>query len=279
MSATPPRPELSRLMAQSARNTPNLVVLGLWLATAMLLGHLSIALVGSFFYLILVARSAASPRFWRKLLDADAERARELPAETSLTDPALQLLVRLIRKGYDEIARVLKQTPEPVRAHLGPALGSLDDLRARAGQLLRDADELSRFLLAAPRDSTAREIQRLHDVIDRGREPDVQREYECALAVRQEQLAAVARVELEHERMLASLQFIVGTIEAIPAWIYRMRVLEFRAKDDCVRETREELTRMTGELAVSQHLLEGLVRSPGRFVGDDDEAPTAFDWS
>lgn len=273
MSATPPRPELSRLLAQSARNTPNLVVLALWLATGLLVGHLSVVLAGSFFYLFLVARNAASPRFWRKLLDAEAAEARELPAETSLNDPALQLQVRSLRKGYEDIARVLRHTPEPVRAHLQPALASLDDLRARASQLLRDADELSRYLVSAPREGTTREIQRLTDVVARTVEPDVLREYEGALAVRKEQLAAVARVELEHERMLASLHFIVGTIEAIPASIYRLRVLEFRAKDDRVRETREELTRMSGELAASQHLLEGLVRSPGRLVGDEDEAP------
>jgi hypothetical protein len=259
-------------LAQSARNTPNLVVLALWLATGLLVGHLSVVLAGSLFYLFLVGRNATSPRFWRKLLEAEAAEARELPAETSLNDPALQLQVRSLRKGYEEIERVLKHTPEPVRAHLAPALASLEDLRARASQLLRDADELSRFLVGAPREGATREIQRLTDVVARTAEPEVLHEYEGALAVRKEQLAAVTRVEVEHERMLASLHFIVGTIEAIPASIYRLRVLEFRAKDDRVRETREELTRMSGELAASQHLLEGLARSPGRLVGDEDEA-------
>ncbi len=274
MSVEQPRPELARIVAQSVRTTPNLIALTAWLATGLLLGHLWIAVAGGCIYLLLIARTSMSPRFWRNILEAEAAEARQLPAESTLTDPALQLLVRSIRKGYEEIARVLKTTPEPVRAHLGPAVASLEDLRQQASQLVRDADELGRYLMLSPRDGTEREIQRLSDAITRASEPGVRVEYQGALAVRQDQLAAVTRVALEHERIVAALQFIVGTIEAFPAWIYRLRVLELRAKDDRVSETHEELTRMKAELSASQQLLEGLARSPGRFVGDDEE-PTA----
>ncbi|HEY2743483.1 MAG TPA: hypothetical protein VGL86_02630 [Polyangia bacterium] len=259
MSADKPRPELARVVSQSARSAPNLVVLVTWLTAGLLIGHWWLAIAGGCLYLVLVARNSVSPRYWQKLLAADAMRARQLPAETSLIDPTLQLIVRAIAKGYDEIARVMKTTPAPVRAHLAPAFASLDELQVRTAQLVRDADELARYLAIAPRDGAEREIERLREAVTRATEPSVKREYEGALSVREDQKDAVARVALEHERMVAALQFIVGTVEAFPAFIYRMRVLELRAKDDRVQETHEELARMKSELAVSQQLLEGLV--------------------
>jgi hypothetical protein len=279
MSAEQQRPELARIVAQSARSIPNLIALGTWLATGLLVGHLWLVIAGSCLYVLLVARKSMSRRFWRKILEADAELSRQLPRETSLTDPALQMIVRSIHKGYDEIARVLRETPDPVKAHLGLAVSSLDNLRLQAAQLIRDADELGRYLLVASREGTQSEIRRLNEAITGASDPGVKLEYEGALSVRQDQLAAIARVALERERIVAALQFIVCTIEAFPAWIYRMRVLEFRAKDDRVSESHEELTRMKMELAASQHLLEGLARSPGRFIGDDDEPRAEPNWS
>jgi hypothetical protein len=271
MSTARLRPAKRRIIAQSARSAPNVVALGMSLTTGLLLGSVWLVIAGCCLYVLLVARNSTSRRFWRKILEADAELLRQLPVETSLKDPSLPLVVQSIRKGYDEVARVMKETPDQVKAHLSVATASLDDLRLSAAQLIREADGLGSYLLTDPRTAIEREIQKLNEAIANAKAPEMKLEYQGALSIRQDQLAAIAEVALEHERIVAALQFIVGTIQAFPAWIYRTRVLEFRAKEDRVSETQEELTRIRLELAASQHVLEGLVRSPGRFIGSDNE--------
>src|SRR5262249_18913571 len=118
-------------------------------------------------------------------------------------------------------------------------------------------------LLTGPVAATQAAIERLNHEIASASDLNVMREYQRALSIRQDQLAAVTRVAAEHARMLASLQFIVGTIEAFPAWIFRLRVLDRRAKKDGVREVYEEMDQMKIERTASQHLLEGLVQSAG----------------
>lgn len=264
MRASEQRPPRLRVIAQSARSTPNLVAFGLSLAAGLLLGNAWLVLSGSWLYALLIARHATSASFQRLVAEADAELARQLPAEGTLTDPALMLIARALRKGYEEIGRVMQETPEPVRNHLHDAVASLDDVRAQAAQLIRDADELSRYLLTGPAEATQSAIQRLNHEIASSADAEVKREYQNALSVRQDQLSAVARVAAEHARMVAALQLIVGMIESFPAWIFRMRVLESRAQQDRVNEVYEELSQMKMELASSQHLLEGLAESSAR---------------
>jgi hypothetical protein len=245
-------------MAQSARSTMNLVALGLSIALACAAGNVCVLFLGSWLYALLIARDSTNRLFWRKVAELDAEKARELPSESSLTDPSLMILVQSLRKGFDEIERVMKETPEPVRPHLQLATTFLNDVRAEAAQLIRDADSLSAYLLTSPAEATQAAVHKLNFEIARSCDEDVKAEYRRALTVRHDQLAAVADVTHEHDRIVASLQLVLGTIEAFPAWIYRLRVLEARAKGDRVGDVNDELVDLKAELASSQQLLEGL---------------------
>jgi hypothetical protein len=253
------QPPLTRVMAHSARTTPNLAALGVSLALACVVGNAWVVFMGAWLYALLVARDSANGVFRRKVAELDAELARQLPAESTLTDPGVMLIVQALRKGFDEITRVMSETPDPVKPHLEPAVASLNDVRAQAVQLIRDADALSRYLLTLPGEATQAAIQRLNYDIGRSSDDSVKAAYQRALSVRQEQLAAVAHVTREHDRIVATLQFIVGTVEAFPAWIYRLRVLEARAKDDRIGDITDEIVGLKSELAASQQLLEGLL--------------------
>jgi hypothetical protein len=261
MSATRSRRSFGHIVAHAAQRTPHVITLGTTLATALLLGNVWLAIAGSWLYVLLVARTSTSPRFWRELSQAEAELSRQLPPETSLTDPSLQLVVRAIRKGRDEVGRIIAETPEPGRSELAPLLSSVDDLCVRAVQLVRDADDLSRYLLTGPREAALTAIEKLHQDIARASDEGGKAQYVAALSGRQDQLASLAHVALEQERIVAALQFIVTTIEGLPAWIYRMRVLDSRVKEDRVSEAFDELTRMKVELTGSLRLLEGLAHS------------------
>ena len=258
MSAAEPRPSLTRAVALSASSGPNLIAWGMLLGAGWLLGNLWVATLGSVLYVLLIARNSTSPRFWRRLADRDAELARQLPADGTLTNPTLMVMAASLRKGYDEIVRVLKEVPPAVQRQLSAPIASLDDVRAQAAQLLREADVLGRYLLTAPAEATRKAMEKLNRDLAGSSDDGVSLEYGRALSVRQEHLAAVAQVTREHDRIVAALQLILGTVEAFPAWIYRMSVLEARAKEDRVSEVNDELRDLTQELATAQQLLEGL---------------------
>jgi hypothetical protein len=152
----------------------------------------------------------------------------------------------------------MAELPETMKTQLACAVSSLDPLSSHAAQLLRDADHLSRYLLTGPRELAQGAIEKLNQQIAGASEEAVRRVYLDALSARREQLASIAYVAVEQERILAALQSIVGTLEGLPAWIYRMGVLALRVKENRVNETCEELTRMKTELAASVQVLDGL---------------------
>lgn len=269
MGATRSRRSFGRIVTHAARRTPHVIALGTTLAAGLLLGNVWLVIAGSWLYVLLVARTSTSPRFWRELSQAEAELSRQLPAETSLTDPSLQLVVRAIRKGRDDVGKIINETPEPVQTQLAALLSSVDELCVKAVQLIRDADALSRYLLAGPREAVLIAIEKLNQDIARSSDNGGKAEYLAAISARQDQLASLTHIALEHERIVATLQFIVSTIEGLPACMYRMRVLDSRVKEDRVSEAFDEVTRMKMELAGSLQLLEGLVQSAGPMVGND----------
>jgi hypothetical protein len=253
------RPPVKRVVTEAACSTPNLTAFGTSLALAFVAGNVWVALLGVWLYVLLIARDSTSGPLWRRIAERDAEAARQLPATSSLTVPSVMLLVEALQKGFDGMARVMRETPDSVKPHLVGVVASLDQLRGQAAQLIREADALSAYLLHAPAEATETAIDRLSLDLARASDAGVRAEYERALTVRQEQLAAIAEVTHEQERILAAIQLIIGTVEAFPAWAYRLRVLDGRAKGDRIGDLHDELVELKTELDSSQLLLEGIV--------------------
>lgn len=257
MAALMKRPSAVARMRRSAGGTRNLAVLAIAFSFALLSGHLALTLVALWLYGLCVVHDVASPRFARRLATEEAEKGRRLPECTELDDPGLRMTVSSIRAGYGEIARVLKRTPPPIQAHVAAALASLEELRPQAAGLIRQADELAGYLRAVPRSTIESELQRLERAAGRASD-EARAEYERALAIRREQLSAIDQIQREHDRITASLERIIGTVEAFPAWIYRLRLLERSAREDLVRDADRDLQRMNEDFSSSKQLLESL---------------------
>ena len=262
MAALMKRPSAVARMRRSAGGTRNLAVLAIAFSFALLSGHVALTLVALWLYGMCVVRDVASPRFGKRLAAEDAEKRRRLPESVELNDPGLRMTVSSIRAGYAEIARVLKRTPPPIHAHVGAALTSLEELRPQAARLIREADELGGYLRAVPRSGVESELQRLEKAAQRATD-EARAEYERALAIRREQLDAIDQIQREHDRISASLERIIGSIEAFPAWIYRLRLLERSAREDLVRDADRDLQRMNEDFCSSKQLLESLAARDG----------------
>ncbi|HEY2744452.1 MAG TPA: hypothetical protein VGL86_07510 [Polyangia bacterium] len=256
------RPSVGVLVCRSAAGTRNLSVLAAALLCAMVAGSVGLTVVAVWLYGLFVARDVSSPRFAKRVSAARAEARRRLPDGLDLADPGLRVAVSSIRAGYAEIARVLERTPSPIQAHVRAAVAALNELRPQAARLIREADELCGYLRAVPRSNVASEVDRLAAAAARATD-EARAEYERALAIRRDQLAALDQIQREHDRIAASLERIIGTVEAFPARIYRLRLLERSAREDPVSDADRDLQRMNEDLSSSQQLLESLAARDG----------------
>src|SRR5690348_12486664 len=116
------RPALRRVVVHAAVGKANLGAFGTVVALAALSHQLGFVFAGLFLYTLMIARHAASPRFWRRMLAEEAEAARQLPGTAELADDSLRVVVCSLRNGYSEIDRVLRHAPPPIRAHARDAV-------------------------------------------------------------------------------------------------------------------------------------------------------------
>jgi len=252
---------LATLVRRSATGKGNLSALMAVVALALVSGHYALILAAGWLFCLLVARDVRSPRFPHRLLARDAEARRCLPEAAEISDQALRQMLASIRAAYSETARVLRHTPEALKAHVRAAIGSLDDIRAYAAQLIRECDELCGYLRTVSRETVEAEIKRLQKSLDEADEA-AGREWSEALSIRKEQLAAIDRIRREHDRIVASLERVLGTLEAFPSLIQRLCVLERCAREDLVGDVHVELAGVSGDVTSSRQLLEGLARAP-----------------
>lgn len=253
------RPSVALRLRRSTVRPRNLAVLMGALA-CMLSGHLALTVAALWLYAFFVLRDVSSPRFAERVAAEPAERQTRLPEVAEVADPGLRIMTSSIHAGYAEVERLLARTPASVRAHAGAALTALQALRPKAARLIREADELSGYLRGAPRRAAQFELQRLEQARERAID-ETRLEYERALSVRRDQLAALDQIQRQHDRVSATLERVMGTIEAFPAWIQRLRLLERAAGEDLLGDTDCELQRMTEELSSSQALLESFTAS------------------
>lgn len=262
------------LAKRSATGTLNLSALGGVFTLAILSGHLGLVIAAGWLFVLLVARDVSSPRFARRLQARDEAARRQLPEASEVGDQNLRRIVSSIRVGYAEIGHVLEQTPEAIKAHLGGALASLQDLRVHAARLVRQCDELCGYLRAVPRAPVEGELARLKMALARA-DACARGEFEQAVAIREDQLAALDRIEREHDRTVAALERVVCTVEAFPSLVYRVRVLERRAREDVVHDVCEQLANVSGDVRATRLLLEGLADIPVQLgAGRGGEGPS-----
>jgi hypothetical protein len=255
------RPPLSRLLFHASTGKLNLFALASAVAMACLSGQAGVLLAGALLYTLLVARDLSSESLVRSLQAADAEELRRLPEISTLTEDSLRVVVRALHKGYGEIRQAVEHAPEPILAHVRVALSSVEELRPQASLLIREIDRLHCHLEATSRDALERGLARLRDGSERA-PCDARREWACAIALREEQLAGIDRLQREHDRLFVTLQSLVAAVETFPSRVHQLCLLEARARQDVVRDVGAQLLRLDGDLAESQRLLEGLVEDP-----------------
>lgn len=252
------KPRFSKVFAKAATTWPSLGVAGVAAVAAAALASWPILAVGGAAYGALVAWDLASPDFWKRALGEAAAESQKLPDPAKCSDPQLAAGVKGILAARGEIAKVLADTPDSVKAELSGAVAQIVELERHASRLVERGEDLYRYLGKRNSAEVRPQIEDLRRRIAGARDAEARTQYESALHTREEQLRALEDLEDSRERIGAQLLTIVAGLEGLPAKIVRMRTLDAQALDELSGNVNEELSRMNGEMKVFEETLAGL---------------------
>ena len=210
--------------------------------------------MGLLLYVLVVGVRAASPSFRREVM-ADASSVRScLPDGARLCEPKLAGTVAAIRKARGRAVRALVAAPPEVSGYVGSLLPTVVDLEHRASGLVRQADELDRFLADEDLERLQKERERLGlracEVLDEPSRADLV----AAQTARAGQLAAVDELRDVRDRLGASLERLLALLEEVPSRVARLAALDLRAKHDLPAQLTGELSRIEGTLRSTERL-------------------------
>lgn len=249
-------PSLGRVIGKAVTGYLNIGVAGAAAVSAAALHSWPLLAIGGVAYAALVAWDVANPKFWQKTHAPDPEQ--DLPNPSKISDPAVKETLVQILAARAERARVLAETPDQVKAHLGVALASLGELEERAGRLVARAEALFKYLSNVNPEPIRKEILRLGEKAARARDPEARTQYESARAAREEQLRALDDIADARDRGAANLARIAATLEALPAKVVRMRALDAQAMDALSGDVNQELEMVNSEVQMFEETLKSL---------------------
>jgi hypothetical protein len=222
----------------------NMAVVGAAAIGAVALHSWPVVALGGVAYAALVAWDFVSGN---EKKGSRAERTT-LPDPSKLKDPATRSAVQTIRGAQAELARVLDETPEEVKANLALALISAEELVGRAAVLARRSEDLGKYLAVIDTRVLEADVAQLRLRVESTQDPEAKAQYDTARKAREEHLGVILELGKTKERVSASLLGIAATLEGLPAKVVRMRALDENAMDEASGSVKDELDRMNGEM-------------------------------
>jgi hypothetical protein len=252
------KPRFRKVLAKAASTWTSLGVAGTAAVAAAALGSWPILAIGGAAYAALVAWDASSPDFWKNALGSAGPESAKLPDPAKVKDPAMRHAVEGILAARSEIARVLGETPDDVKANLAVAISQLAELERHAALLVARGADLGTYLVTCDAGRVRKEIEELGARIGAARDPEARAQYQTARATRTEQLQTIEDIENANDRIRAQLSTVVATLEGLAPKIVRMRALDAQAMDELSGSVSDELARMNGEIKVFEEALSSL---------------------
>lgn len=243
-----------KVLASASTETLNLVVAGSAAVGAAALASWPVAVLGGLAYAALVAWDVASPSYWKKVLARKPPPSR-LPPADRFPDPEVRHAIEALHHARAQLDRVLLEAPASVQGYVGMSLLSIGELEERAGTLARRSLDMGRYLATVDLEQVRRGIARLEEQAAAASDAEARAQFESAKVARQEQLRTLSEIALARERAHANLARITATIEALPAKVIKMQVLDSQAIDAMSGDMNEELDRMNGELRAFEETL------------------------
>lgn len=256
------RSALTRGVTHAVKGKFNVAVAGVAATGAAFCQSWSMLLLAAAAYLAMVAWDLSSLDFWKRALNEDEDRPLPVPDMATLTDSTSVIAVQRIVDARTRLAIVLSETPEEVRLALGPALSRIRKLEEHAIVLLSRVDELGRYLTCSSPELVRAEIAHAERRLRHAREDDAREQYRQARDVRMEQLGALEEISANRERLAATLDHLLGTLEALPTRVVRLRMLHTQAGDPAAEDGAHEVTWLNDEVRRVEEAMRTVVGPP-----------------
>jgi hypothetical protein len=168
-----------------------------------------------------------------------------------VSDPLLRATLQSFDKARSTVLERIAALPPSLHVELATAPSVLEELRRYAGDLVTRATAISDQLRGHDRVGLQWELNQLRAAIEKTDDPLARREYENTVAVRLEQLDSYGELLRAYERTMAYLDRLVAVVEALPARLARLALVEGEPTD-LYADVDEALERMRDELSASR---------------------------
>ena len=173
------------------------------------------------------------------------EKPISLPDPLIFCDAAAQTAVRRTVQARENLERALADSPRGEAFELASVVKGASQLERRVLVLAARAEYLGSFLSSVSAPELRNELERV-----RGRErgalaADARQTYSRVVRRTEGHIQALAALEAEKDRVAAKLDYVVGTLEALPAKVTRVQFLRLGYVDaDLSPEAIEDATRV-----------------------------------
>jgi len=154
-----------------------------------------------------------------------------------------------------ELARVIGEASPQVRGYVGMITSSLGQLETHAAELVSRADLLTRYLSSVSPTMVEGEVARLRAESVATDDPEARKQFEQALASRQEQLKTLGDIQDARDRVNGTLSKVVAALQALPAKVVRMQVMDAESLDAVSGDVNKELDTLNTEVSAFEDTL------------------------
>ena len=252
--ATRDRP-VGKVVARAVAGPVNLAVGAAGAIGGMLLHAWPLTALGGLAYLAMVAWDLVSPEFWSKVSAGEVLPPSRLPQPDEMKDPAVRSTVRELWIARNELARVIGEASPQVRGYVGIVISSLGQLESHAAELVGRADLLGRYLATVSPSLIETEVSRLRAESVATDDPEARRQFEEALTSRKEQLRALDDIKDAHDRVNGTLSKVVAALQALPAKVVRMQVMDAESLNAVSGDVNRELDTLNNEVSAFEETL------------------------
>jgi hypothetical protein len=235
-------------LVRAAKNKLNLAVPAAGALGALLAQSWEVVGISMVAYLALLASDLSSLEFWRATLKSVRVERPSLPDRSSLSDPAALAMAHRLWDARHTLAEVVRQAPAEVKLDLTAPLASVGEVERRAVALLLRVEQLGCYLSSVNLDALHSHLRRSDHGKDSSRDQVVKGEYSQAAAIRAQQIAAMKEICDTRERLLATLEHVIATLEALPTRVVQVQVLRLELLDPTSSEASDKVQLMSDDI-------------------------------
>jgi hypothetical protein len=214
-------------------------------------GSIAIGALGALAYGAMVAYDAFVPGKAKREHD-------ELPDPKTIADPETRHSITQIIAAKQEIARVLEDTPDDVRANLAETLASLHELDGFAARLVARAEDIAKHLRGVDLQALVTDVKVLNKRADSSSDAVAKKGFSDARAARMDELRSLKELKAAKDRIDAGLAHLVALLGSLPTKIVHMRALDAQALDKISGDLNSELDAVGRELKTSEEVMKTL---------------------